>query len=69
MIKSLRNNIAPGLSLERASMMPGKKETADNIPTINGASILMIVTFWKMNHDIAFSIVTTNPKKINKLKL
>jgi hypothetical protein len=42
---------------------------ADRIPTIRGASILIKVTFWKKNHEIALSIVITNPKKINRLKL
>lgn len=60
---------ALSLSLERASRIPGKKATMDNIPTINGASILIIVGPWKINQEIALTIVTINPKKINKLKL
>ena len=58
-----------GLSLERASKIPGKNAIMDNTPTMNGASILIMVGPWKMNHEIALTIVTTNPKKINKLKL
>ena len=57
------------MSLKSEAISPGKNATADNIPTINGASILIKVVFWKKNHDIAFKIVMTNQKKISKLKL
>ena len=63
------NTIGVGLSLERASIIPGKNDTIDKNPTINGASILITVNSWKKNHAIALTIVTRNPKKINKLKL
>ena len=58
-----------GLSLESARIIPGKNEIMDKNPTINGASILITVKSWKKNQEIAFIIVTRNPKKINKLKL
>ena len=66
---SLMNSTGPNLSLNRANIIPGKNARADIIPTKIGASILIKVTFWKKNHDIAFKIVITNPKNINKLKL
>lgn len=59
----------PNLSLARENIIPGKNATADNIPTINGASILINVTLWKKNHDIALRIVMMKPKNISKLKL
>lgn len=66
---SLINSTAVGWSLKRAIIIPGKNAIADKIPTINGASILINVTLWKKNQDMAFNIVITNPKKISKLKL
>ena len=63
------NSITVGLSLASANISPGKNESADNTPIINGASILISVVFWNMNQDIAFVMVMTNPKNINKLKL
>ena len=58
-----------GLSLESASIIPGKNAIMDKNPTMNGASILITVKLLKKNHEIALIIVTINPKKINKLKL
>ena len=66
---SFINSTGPNLSLKRASIIPGKNATAAIIPTRSGASILINVVLWKKNHEMALSIVITNPKKINKLKL
>lgn len=66
---SFMNSNGPNLSLKSATIIPGKNAIADSIPTNNGASILIKVTFWKKNQEIALRMVMTNPKKINKLKL
>ena len=66
---SLINSTIPGLSLDNASIIPGKNEIADKIPTMNGASILITVTSCKRSHDIAFAMVMMKPKNMSKLKL
>ena len=66
---SFMNSAGPKLSLKSANIIPGKNAIADNIPTNNGASILIKVTLWKKNQEIALRMVITKPKKINKLKL
>lgn len=64
---SFINFKGPAFSRKRAIEIPGINAIVEIIPTIIGASILIIVTPWNINQEIAFSILTINPKNMNKL--